>query len=41
MIKKKPSIDQREKENLTEHIIKKPDYSNLPDDLQDAIGDSS
>lgn len=41
MIKDKPTISQREKQNLTERAIKKPDYSDLPWDLQEAIGDSS
>lgn len=41
MNKKKPTLEQREKENLTNHIILKPDYSNLPDELQESIGDSS
>lgn len=41
MLKKKPSVDQREKENLVSHIIKKPDYSDLPYDLQEMIGDST
>jgi hypothetical protein len=40
MLKAKPDIDQREIENLN-HIIKKPDYSDLPYDLQDTIGDST
>jgi len=41
MLKEKPSIDQREKENLVDHIIKKPNYSNLSYDLQETIGDST
>lgn len=41
MLKKKPSIDQIEKENLTRHMITKPDYSDLPYDLQETIGDST
>lgn len=41
LLKAKPSIEQREKENLTTHYILKPDYSHLSNDLQEAIGDSS
>ena len=41
MLKEKPSIDQNEKENLAEFFILKPDYSDLPYDLQDTIDDST
>jgi uncharacterized membrane protein YgaE (UPF0421/DUF939 family) len=41
MLRKKPSIDQKEKENLAEFFRSKPDYSDLPHDLQETIGDSS
>lgn len=34
-LNRKPTISQREKENLTKL------YSHLPSDLQDAIGDST
>lgn len=41
MQKKRPDMAQREKVNLSEFFIMKPDYSDVPSELREAIEDSS